>query len=257
MTISPVIYKPLDTSYMSIRHTELLKHIRPILQFMTEHHSEILRVVGPSKYQSTNTSADSLALTSNITERLQQLQNISTAPNSIPSNVPSIPSPISNYPKTSTPVPFNSTNLTLHIHSSMEIEGLENSPSDDLLTLSTHIGAHIPNYSSQEWKILEALVNSRMDLWLKQGPSGLWESDSLQNRAPRGNSRRSADDLRFYDSDEDEVGKESRRWDYHNKKQKNEKHESRRGEERRKLVAECKALRQEVSLFENICHVFE
>lgn len=257
MAIAPVIYKPLDTSYMSIRHTELLKHIRPVLQFMTEHHQEILRVVGPSKYQGTNTSTDNIP--NNITERLQQLQNISISNStSTSANIPSIPSPVSPFSNKISSPSYNST-LSIHIHSTMEIEGVESAHPDDLISLSTHIASHPPNYHSQEWKILESLVYSRLELWLKQGP-GLWESDTtLQTRSSQGNLRRSTDDLRFYDSDEDDTAVKDNlrnRWELtQSKKVRNHdstsnKNESRRGEERRKLVAECKHLRQEIQNYE-------
>ena len=252
MAIAPVIYKPLDTSYMSIRHSELLKHIRPVLQFMTEHHVEILRTVGPSKYQGTNTTSSDSIASNNITERLQQLQNISISSSTLPTNVPSIPSPVSPFSSKIVSPSFNS--LSLHVHSTMEIEGAESSHPDDLISLSTHIASHPPNYHSQEWKILESLVHSRFEFWLKQSP-GLWESDgNTQHRLSQGNLRRSTDDLRFYDSDEDDlVVKDNSRnkWDFsQSKKARNldstHRNESRRGEERRKLVAECKHLRQEV-----------
>lgn len=254
MVIAPVIYKPTDTSYMSIRHTELLRHVRPVLQFITEHHVEILRAVGPSKYQGASITNDNIP--NNITERLQQLQNISISTSTTtPANVPSIPSPVSPFPN-KIPSSYNNSNLSLHIHSTMEIEGVETSHSDDLISLSTHIASHPPNYHSQEWKILESLVYSRLELWLKQG-HGLWESDTtIQHRPPQGNLRRSTDDLRFYDSDEDDnaCSKDNlrNRWDLtQSKKNRNfdstsNRFESRRGEERRKLVAECKHLRQEV-----------
>jgi hypothetical protein len=249
MTIAPAIYKPLDTSYMSIRHMELLKHIRPILQFLTEHHAEILRVVGPSKYQST--SAETIP--SNITERLQQLQKISTTGGpKIPINVPSLPSPASSFPSSKQPPP----NLSLHIHSTMEVEGADNvtHPNpypEDLLNLSTHIAAHPPNYHSQEWKILEVLATSRLDLWLRQGYIGsnsLWDTDMSSQRTPHSTSRRNSDDLRLYDSDDEEPssakeGKSKREPSQH----KRGRGDSRRGDERRALVAECKSLRHEVS----------
>lgn len=242
MSIAPAIYKPVDTCYMSIRHMELLKIIRPVLQFITEHHSEIMRFVGPSKYQSSNQAAE--ALPSNITERLQQLQKIS-APNAPLSHVPSIPPPASVF---ASPKPLPVTpHLQLHIHSVMEVEGAENPYPEDLLNLSTHIASHPPNYHSQEWKILEVLVNSRLDLWLKHGYTGasnLWDTEIQQSRPSQGSVRRNTDDLRLYDSDEEEK-------DPRNKiGLRRGRGESQRSEERRNLVAECKSLRQEVSLMQ-------
>lgn len=239
MAIAPTIYKPLDTTYMSIRHMELLKHIRPVLQFITEHHAEILRFVGPSKYQSNSQSCDHLP--SNITERLQQLQKISSVPN-VPISVPSLPSPTTSF--NSKPSNMNS-HLSIHVHSTMEVEGLENSYPEELLNLSTHIASHPPNYNSQEWKILEVLAASRIDLWLKQGYIGSnssWETELNIQRPPQGTSRRNTDDLRLYDSDDEETSKASA--------SKTVLHKRGRGESRRSmLVAECKALRQEVFEF--------
>jgi hypothetical protein len=247
MSIAPTIYKPVDTCYMSIRHTELLKLIRPVFQFITEHHAEIMRFVGPSKYQSSGQSAE--ALPSNITERLQQLQKISStggsAPNvPPPSNIPSIPSPASTFPPTK-PLPM-AVHLQLHIHSTMDVEGAENPYPEDLLNLSTHIAAHPPNFHSQEWKVLELLVNSRLDLWLKQGYTGasnLWDTEvSVGQSRSQGSARRNTDDLRLYDSDEDEKDPRHK----NGSSSQRRRGESRRSEERRMLVAECKALRQEV-----------
>lgn len=239
MTIAPTICKPIDTTYMSIRHMELLKHIRPVLQFITEHHAEILRFVGPSKYQSSSQSCDHLP--SNITERLQQLQKISSgsAPN-IPINVPSLPSPTTSFPSRTHSI---APNLSIHVHSTMEVEGLENSYPEELLNLSTHIASHPPNYHSQEWKILELLATSRIDLWLKQGYIGSntsWETELNTSRPAQGTSRRNTDDLRLYDSDDEDSGAKP-------SKSKLVQHKRGRGETRRSvLVAECKTLRQEV-----------
>jgi hypothetical protein len=249
MSIAPAIYKPVDTCYMSIRHMELLKLIRPVFQFITEHHAEIMRFVGPSKYQSSSQVAE--ALPSNITERLQQLQKISSAgsvPNVPSSGVPSIPPPASVFTPTK-PLPI-SPQLQLHIHATMEVEGAENPYPEDLLNLSTHIASHPPNFHSQEWKILELLVNSRLDLWLKQGYTGasnLWDTEvSVGGSRPSpGPVRRNADDLRLYDSDEDEKDPRARTGQQSQRKGRGE---SRRGEERRILVAECKSLRLEVSV---------
>jgi hypothetical protein len=246
MAIAPAIYKPLDTCYMSIRHTELLKHIRPILQFITEHHAEILRSVGPSKYQTTSTEA---ATPCTITERLQQLQKISSSGVNVPKipiSVPSIPSPASSFPSKS------SSSLSLHVHSTMEVEGADNVTPypEDLLNLSTHIAAHPPNYHSQEWKILEVLANSRLDLWLRQGYIGsnsLWDTDLGSHRTPQSTSRRNADDLRLYDSDDEESSaKEGRSKREPSQHKRGRGGDSRRGDERRALVAECKSLRHEV-----------
>eukprot|EP00602_Paraphysomonas_sp_CaronLab_P005252 CAMPEP_0185037660 /NCGR_PEP_ID=MMETSP1103-20130426/32388_1 /TAXON_ID=36769 /ORGANISM="Paraphysomonas bandaiensis, Strain Caron Lab Isolate" /LENGTH=723 /DNA_ID=CAMNT_0027575741 /DNA_START=151 /DNA_END=2322 /DNA_ORIENTATION=- len=266
MIISPVIYRPVDTSYMSIRHAEALKQARPVLQFIVEQHADIMKCVGPSKYQppaprnhvttrdvhtTHHSTHKSPALDPNKLDFMSQLQL-------------SIPRAHSDSVSSTSSTSSHGSVGTVPTSVAMEVE-----PED----ISTHSPSHThsPNYNSWEWKVLEALVTSRIDVWLNR--SGNWEEDSGVRygfgSGTTGSSSltpvvpiqpnlgsRAMDDLRLGDSDEDEHDIDSnktnrgpRNTDKHHKMMAPVEHRT-NGEIRKCLIVECKLLRQEIQNFE-------
>ena len=274
---------------MSIRHVELLKHVRPVLQFIAEHSTSIFGVVGPSRYRGPSGGGR------------HQTGGAPTAPLGRPRSSSSGEDSDSDMSTSrgggglrgssgsgggggaALPAPSQSFHqlhhLSLHSNSMMDVEtGVEEQAS---ASTSVPLHAPVPNYSSWEWRVLEALACSRVQNWLaRPGGGGGWgagvdeQEHSGRHKADRraasssspvqclqshfgGRESSGMDDLRLCDSDEDgEVGGGDcdSRPGSSAKKGYGQGRGSLgaraaggvRAEARRRLIAECKGLRQEV-----------
>lgn len=294
--LAPVIYRPTDTSYMSIRHVEMLKHVRPILQFIAENNVAIFRNVGPSKYQQPSTGASRLNASSSSQHLNSRMRSSSGGGSSeddvdfrtfTPLSSSSFKSGISPVPDLSQGVVNNFSaglKLSLQTQSDMTME-VDVGQDDAAIPSSTSLHAPVPNYSSWEWRLLESLVCSRVQTWLVRGGSG-WnagvDDESIRTGKPPSESSPvislqshfsdskggrggvGMGDMHLCDSDEDDgdglTGKEAFEHSgehthqsakishTHRQHPSGERHRGGRSEARRKLISECKMLRQEVYL---------
>ena len=295
---------------MSIRHVELLKHVRPVLQFIAEHSAALFRLVGPSRFIAT-TGAGRPQSTAPLAAPLGTLgrpRSSSSGEDSDsdvsinrgsgyrrgpPGSASDGGAKLSSSAKIGSHGLIKPPYLSLHAHmdasaNMMDMDtGVEEQGS---LSSTAPLHAPLPNYSSWEWRVLEALACSRVQHWLaRSGGAGGWgaggdehkhtgshrtEGRKVSSSSPvqcLQSGRREGgglDDLRLYDSDEEEYGRGGRDSDSHpsaSAKKGQGQGEGQgsgsgartaggcKSEERRRLISECKNLRQEVLDFLCIC----
>jgi hypothetical protein len=186
-SISPSICRPLSSSYMSIRHMEDLKKIRPVILFLIENHSDIFAVNRFSASfvdnrdndniitDKTGLLSDIMASAMVIDSSTQRSQSAADDHNklSITISPPSVSADQTPHSDTSHPsyakpnllvlIPTPPTNSDTASTSSAEMDadsGSANAGTGSLTGGESKSLTH--SYSDTEWKVLFALVNSKV-----------------------------------------------------------------------------------------------
>jgi hypothetical protein len=89
--IAPTICRPMTSAYMSIRHMEDLRKIRPVISFIMENYDEIFTdEIGPSSPIKAYNSSRDLGLTSSFFDKSEDISNMMSNAMVIDSDVPRI-----------------------------------------------------------------------------------------------------------------------------------------------------------------------
>lgn len=176
---APCICRPTDTSFMSIRHMEMLRLQRPVIQTIIERHGVIFRHMQAkiSKAKVTNSTA---------TLSTSAVSNAMTSRDSVSSSVISSPMDMEiAYLTENMPQMHHSNGHHAHVPplnvphaSAMDIDNTYSNGASPFALYSTTNGSgrvHSPipvvNTSTLEWGIFASLVSSRLDIFLQVSTS--------------------------------------------------------------------------------------
>lgn len=143
-TISPTICRPLNHAYMSIRHMEDLKKIRPVILFLIENYTDVFFPYKPNVFQSPYATA---------TTSTQPSSDHSVLPELMPSAmVLDVKVDDVKQADQGQGFPFIKPNLLVMIPS-LHAPGTEGSSSDADSESEKSQGAQAHSYSDTEWKV--------------------------------------------------------------------------------------------------------
>lgn len=270
MVISPIICKPIrSASYMSIRHMEDLRKIRPIISFMIENFSEIFTKDLKAKSNKMNIIDKQFDLSSS-TGLLNSLAVSSPTPHDNRFSGTSL-SP--KYPVSSISIPVTS-NIGIPVITTEQTHILMDVGDNSKYLSSSTMNQNEPNSfdtSSSEWQILEILLKQSVDSFvcskftytrkdrgdLKHLNSNSQISTSANGARSNVNSssirRQPSSDLGGHSrpgTPATNVLSSSYGQNPSRRAALNTGLEPREPGQRRKMIAECKALRSQISQFE-------
>eukprot|EP01038_Epipyxis_sp_PR26KG_P008715 gene8715-11776_t len=258
-TISPPICRPITSAYMSIRHAEDLKKIRPVVKFLLEFYDDIFsNLPSPINMQSSSSQAiklngtnstsiiqkDIISSTKNTTINLGRLSEAS-----VEGDVGS-PQPLNLLVPGSPPTSLSSVlNLGLRLDLDFDGSSVKGNTNTSVNQFSI--------YSEYDWKVFESLIFNRVngflgvtDVEFKSGRSRYSSSESILS-----NSGRLSVDMTGDNSGSTAMTLQSRpstpqdQNDNKNSINQFDKSKANRGK-RRKMVSDCKMLRSQIFDFE-------
>lgn len=247
--LAPIICRPYNSAYMSIRHMEDLLKIRPVIAFIIENFNEIM------------------------TKELRPRPIIAVT-QVYPNDFSDLPSPIRNQTQKSSERSHVSYPFPPNIQIPFDDE--KNNNNNSIINDVQHVCRNV-NFQSWEWKMLETLTVARLDGILKESSMRNSRNDNISNLNTSSSGNVVTKKIRYetkkIDEDNNDVDIDKLRIDSDQKSIENEysrnyrslytangnrieqkvKRES-RGIARRRMVSECKSLRSKISQFEEEWH---
>lgn len=162
MIFAPVICKPLDTSYMSIRHTEILRQIKPILQIAIENYTEIFKIV----------TVQAALLKEQVKSAPEEVNPRKVSPADVANSMcQSKPEAVEHHNT------YKKKNLKLNLP--MEVIEHDAAYAPVLISPTTVSPVPVVNTQCWEWGILQNLVKTRIMNYLKNTNEPRWDSLSV------------------------------------------------------------------------------
>lgn len=186
--ISPTVCRPITSAFMSLRHMEDLKKIRPIVLFLMENCHDIFdglssKNPNPNYGMSKTPKSNKEALILKYYQD-QSTTSSSSTPKSPPPGVPRLNLSIDFNKTSETSEGFIKPNLLVTIPNSSSDDGSDSSITSSSAN-STSSDINHKSYSDNEWKILHALINYRVSSFtsLTEKETAFFISNENQNES--------------------------------------------------------------------------